>query len=127
MEKINKLLTHAFTFDIVPLVLEETYFAGHTFEYKWKTKQKAQFGKRNAEMCNGKNGEAHLHATTWAEHHRGRGPGPTTSPPGKGGGQASQLGYSRTLGAPTPQAAWPGPILLRWLHGSLPRRYTVVS
>jgi hypothetical protein len=29
MEEINKLLTHAFTFDIVPLVLEEIYFAGH--------------------------------------------------------------------------------------------------
>ena len=37
--------TYAFTIDIVPLVLEKTCFAGHTFEYKWKTKQKAQSGK----------------------------------------------------------------------------------
>jgi hypothetical protein len=41
---------YAYTFDIVPLVLEETCFTGHTFEYKWKTKQKAQSRKRNAEM-----------------------------------------------------------------------------
>ena len=48
--------TYAFTIDIVPLVLKKTYFAGHTFEYKWKinkTKQKAQRRKRKAEMCKG--------------------------------------------------------------------------
>ena len=28
---------YAFTIDIVPLVLEKTCFAGHTFKYKWKT------------------------------------------------------------------------------------------
>ena len=28
--------TYAFTIDIVPLVLEKTCFAGHTFKYKWK-------------------------------------------------------------------------------------------
>jgi hypothetical protein len=37
--------TYAYTIDLVPLVLEKTCFAGHTFEYKWKTKQKAQSGK----------------------------------------------------------------------------------
>ena len=42
--------TYAFTIDLVPLILEKTCFAGHTFEYKWKTKQKAQFRKRNAEI-----------------------------------------------------------------------------
>ena len=78
--------TYAFNIDIVPLVLEEICFAGHTFEYKWKTKQKAQFGKHNAEMRNGKNGEARLHNKTWVEHRCGRGPGPATSPPSKGGG-----------------------------------------
>jgi len=37
--------TNAFTFDLVPLVLEKTCFAGHIFEYKWKinkTKEKAE-------------------------------------------------------------------------------------
>ena len=33
---------YAFTINLVPLVLEKTCFAGHTFKYKWKTKQKAQ-------------------------------------------------------------------------------------
>jgi hypothetical protein len=54
--EINNLLTHAFTIDIVPLVLEKTCFARHTFKYKWKinkTKQKAQSKKRNAEMRKG--------------------------------------------------------------------------
>jgi hypothetical protein len=42
--------TYAFTIDIVPLVLQDYYFAGFIFKYKSKTKQKAQFGKHNAEM-----------------------------------------------------------------------------
>ena len=42
--------TYAFSIDIVPLVLEKTCFAGHTFEYKWKTKKKAQNRKRKVEM-----------------------------------------------------------------------------
>ena len=42
--------TYAYTNAIFPLVLEKTCFVGDTFEYKWKTKQKAQFEKRNAEM-----------------------------------------------------------------------------
>ena len=67
--------TYTFTIGIIPLVLEKTCFAGHTFEYKWKTKQKAQNRKRKAEMSNKRNGETHLHATTWAEHHRGKGLG----------------------------------------------------
>ena len=50
--------TYAFNVDIVPLVLEEICFAGHTFEYKWKTKKKAQFRKRNAEMRKGVKGES---------------------------------------------------------------------
>ena len=37
--------TYAYTIDIVPLVLEKTCFAGHTFKYKWKTKKKAQSSK----------------------------------------------------------------------------------
>ena len=45
--------TYVFTFDIVPLVLEETCFVGHTFKYKWKTKKKAQSRKCNAEMRKG--------------------------------------------------------------------------
>ena len=56
--------TYAFTIDIVPLVLEKTCFAGHTFEYKWKTKPKAQSGKRKADSRNQiskKEKKAHLH------------------------------------------------------------------
>ena len=48
--------TYACTIDLVPLVLEKTCFAGHTFEYKWKinkTKQKAQRRKHRAEMHKG--------------------------------------------------------------------------
>ena len=41
--------TYAFTINLVPFVLEETCFAGHTFEYRWKTKQNAQSRKRNAD------------------------------------------------------------------------------
>ena len=37
--------TYTFTINIVPLVLEKTCFAGHTFKYKWKTRQKVQSGK----------------------------------------------------------------------------------
>ena len=57
--EINKLLTHAFTIDIVPLVLEDTCFAGHTFEYKWKTRQKEQFKKCNADPISTKRKRAH--------------------------------------------------------------------
>jgi hypothetical protein len=40
--------------------------------------------KRKVEMRNERNGEAHLHATTWAEHHRGKGLGPPRNRPRKG-------------------------------------------
>jgi len=56
IEEINNLLTHAFTIDIVPLVLEKTWFAGHTFKYKWKinkTKQIVQKRKHKVEMHKG--------------------------------------------------------------------------
>ena len=57
--EINKLLTHAFTIDIVPLVLEESCFAGHIFEYKWKTGQKAQLGKCKANLAQRNQAKAH--------------------------------------------------------------------
>ena len=50
MGEINILLTHAYAIDVVPLVMEKTCFTGNTFKYKWKTKQKVQFKKRNAEI-----------------------------------------------------------------------------
>ena len=119
--------TYAFTFDIVPLVLEGIYFAGHTFEYKWKTKQKAQSKKRKVEMCEENKWKHPPTHQSWAEHHRGRALGPATSPPGKGRVQASQPGCGRTLGAPVPQAAWPGPSFLQRLHDGMHRRFTAVS
>ena len=51
--------TYAFTFDIVPLVLEETCFVGYTFEYKWKTKQNAQSRKRNTDHTSKNQAKAH--------------------------------------------------------------------
>ena len=50
MHGVEIYVTYAYAIDVVPLVLEKTCFAGHTFKYKWKTKQKAQFKKCNAEM-----------------------------------------------------------------------------
>ena len=43
-----------FTIDLVPLVLEKTCFAGHTFEYKWKinkTKQKGTTESVKPRVC----------------------------------------------------------------------------
>ena len=37
--------TYQYNIDIVPLVLQDYYFVGLIFEYKWKTKQKAQHRK----------------------------------------------------------------------------------
>ena len=37
-------MTHAFTFDLVPLVLEKTWLAGIKVEYKWKTYKTKQKG-----------------------------------------------------------------------------------
>ena len=45
--------THAYTIDIVPLVLQNYYFAELIFEYKWKTRQTVQSRKRKAEMHEG--------------------------------------------------------------------------
>ena len=45
--------TYAYTIDIVPLVLQDYYFAGLIFEYKWKTRQTVQSIKRKAEMHEG--------------------------------------------------------------------------
>jgi len=101
--------TYACTIDLVPLVLEKTCFAGLIFEYKWKTKQKAQSKKRKVEMREENKWKRPPTHQSWAEHHRGRALGPATSPPGKGGGQASQPGCSRTIGVPAPQAVWPMP------------------
>jgi hypothetical protein len=55
------------------------------------------------------NGESPPTQLPGPKHRCRRGPGPTTSPPTKGGGHASQPGCGRTLGAAAPQAAWPGP------------------
>ena len=65
--------TYTFTINLVPLVLEETCFAGHTFEYKWKTKQKAQSRKCNAEMRKGNTCKGPSNHQIWAEHRHGRG------------------------------------------------------
>ena len=61
--------TYAFTIKLFPLVLEETCFAGHTFEYKWKTRQKTQFEKRNAEIREGNKKRSPPTQLTWVEHH----------------------------------------------------------
>jgi hypothetical protein len=43
--------TYAFNIDIVPLVLEESCFAGHIFEFKWKTRQKTKLRKRKVDLA----------------------------------------------------------------------------
>ena len=63
---------------------------------------------RNAQR---ENGEAQLHMTTWAKLHRKRVLGLATSPPRKGGGQASQPRCARTPGGvaraqPLQAVAW---------------------
>ena len=45
--------TYAYTIDLVPLIFKKSCFAGLIFKYKWKTKQKAQIGKRKAEKRKG--------------------------------------------------------------------------
>ena len=93
--------TYAFTVNLVPLVLEETCFAGHTFEYKWKTKKKVQFKKRNVEMRKGVKGESPPTRQTWAKHRRGGNLGLARSPLEKGGGERSRPGCGRTTPSPS--------------------------
>jgi hypothetical protein len=50
--------TYAFTIDLVPLVFEKTCFAGHKFEYKWKTYQKAQTKDVKQKCANERNKES---------------------------------------------------------------------
>ena len=64
--------TYAFTIDIVPLVLEKTCFAGHTFEYKWKTKQKAQTRKRNVDSTPKSQAKAHFNKESRLRTYVGR-------------------------------------------------------
>ena len=78
---------------------------------------------RNAQS---ENGEAQLHMTTWAKLHRKRVLGLATSPPRKGGGQASQPRCARTLGASAPNATQPGCSLCRRLQASMLRLFWVV-
>ena len=92
-----------------------------------KIKKKEESRKHIYRNAQRENGEAQLHMTTWAKHHRRRVPGLATSPLRKGGGQASQPGCARTLGAPAPKAAQPGPSLCRRLNAAMHRLFWVVS
>jgi hypothetical protein len=56
--------TYAFTIDLVPLVLEETWFSRQTFEYNWKTMYKVRSRKRKIEKCNRTKKKCYLHAKT---------------------------------------------------------------
>ena len=91
-----------------------------------KIKKKEESRKRIFGNAQRENGEAQLHMTTWAKHHRRRVPGLATSPPRKGGGQASQPRCARTLGASAPNATQPGCSLCRRLHASMLRLFWVV-
>ena len=51
--------TYAFIINLVPLVLEETCFVGHIFEYKWKTKHNAQSRKHNVDPTLKNQAKAH--------------------------------------------------------------------
>ena len=91
-----------------------------------KIKKKEESRKRIFRNAQRENGEAQLHMTTWAKHHRRRVPGLATSPPRKGGGQASQPRCARTLGASAPNATQPGCSLCRRLQASMLRLFSVV-
>ena len=91
-----------------------------------KIKKKEESRKRIFRNAQRENGEAQLHMTTWAKHHRRRVPRLATSPPRKGGGQESQPRCARTLGALAPKAAQPGPSLCRRLHVAMLRLFWVV-
>ena len=51
-------MTHAFIINIVPLVLEESCFAGHIFNTSGKQDKKAQLRKCKAEMRKGIKGDS---------------------------------------------------------------------
>jgi len=63
-----------------------------------KIKKKEESRKRIYRNAQRENGEAQIHMTTCAKHHRRRVPGLATSPLHKGGGQASQPGCAGTQG-----------------------------
>jgi len=108
-------MTHAINIDIVPLVLKESYFEGHIFEYKWKTRQKAQSRKRKAEMCNGIKGESPPTCQTWAKHRCGSHPGPARNVLEQGGGEWAGPGCGHTA----PSAPWPYLALaVAWRHAT---------
>ena len=73
----HTLDTYAFTIDLVPLVLEKSCFAGHIFEYKWKTYQKAQTESVKQKCAKENKKRSPPTQLTWAEYHRGQGLGPS--------------------------------------------------
>jgi hypothetical protein len=119
--------TYAYTCDIVPLVLAETCFAGHTFEYKWKTKQKAQSKKCNAEMRKGNTCKGPSNHQIWSEHRRGHGLGPPRNRPREDGRETAPPRCGCTRGAAAPQLLPPELALLWWLHGGMQHWFTMVS
>jgi hypothetical protein len=82
--------------------------------------------KHKGKMCNERNGEAHLHATIWAEHHQGKGPGPPRNRPCKGSHEAGPPGCEHTLGVAAPPPPLIGPMLLPQLHASMHMRFWLV-
>ena len=89
--------------------MEKTYFAGHTFEYKWKTKQKAQNRKCKVEMHN-ERWRSPPSRNNLGRAPPGKGSRPTKNRPCKGGHEAGLPGCGSTLGAAAPSPSPLGPM-----------------
>jgi hypothetical protein len=80
MGEINKLLTHTFTIDIFPHVLETWYFAGLIHEIHGNMIKRHNLEKRKAKKCKRIKAESPPTCQTWVEHRHGSHPGPTRRP-----------------------------------------------
>jgi hypothetical protein len=107
--------------------LEKSCFAGHIFKYKWKTYQKAQTKGVKQKYAKENKKRSPPTQLTWAEYHRGQGPGLSRNRLGEGGHEVGLPGCGCTLGLAIPPPPPLGPTLLRRLHAAMLRRFRVVS
>jgi hypothetical protein len=101
-EELANLYTYAFTNNKVPHVFGDHYFAGLTYEYNGKYIERCNLESFKADLRKGIKKKGPLTGQIGVPNHLARGLGPATSPPDKGGGQASQPGCGHTLGVPAP-------------------------
>ena len=105
--------TYAFTTNILPHVLETWYFAGDIHEIHVKYEQKAQFGKRKAEIRKEIKEEGPPMHQTWAKHLHGSHLDLARSLPEQGGGKRASPRCGRT----TPKLTQPHlALVVVWRH-----------